>query len=310
MSSRGPERGGLSSLALATEQCSPAASQLGTKAGFPRTVLPAVLSILLPLSALSPEAGERRGETHREDGRTIHEPARPCSWRKIPDSVFGDHTDDVKSVSVMEGDSVTLNTDVTDINHILWTFKQNSETCIAKIYNQNIFIYDAGENERFRGRLQIDEQTGSLTITNTNKLHSGLYKVRIISGDIKYESFSIAVYGILTVPLISDSPQKLSVSGRTSQNCSLLCSVVNVSDVTLSWYKGNSLLSNISVSDLSISLSLPLKIECLDDSYSCVVAYSFTNRTKHLNNTELCQTCSGTSVFIHLLIVLCWFFSK
>ncbi|XP_026107641.1 uncharacterized protein LOC113079613, partial [Carassius auratus] len=202
-------------------------------------------------------------------------------------------------ISLMEGDSVILHTNVTEIQRddlILWTFRINSsETRIAEIYKQIVSVYDNKENnERFRDRLKIDEQTGSLTITNINKLHSGLYKLQIIRGDVKHKSFSIDVYALLTVPVISDSPQNPSVSGRSSvSNCSLLCSAVNVSAVTLSRYKGNSLLSSISVSDLSISLSLPLELECLDDSYSCVVAYSFTNQTKHLNNTDLCQTCSG-----------------
>ncbi|XP_016349330.1 uncharacterized protein LOC107694203 [Sinocyclocheilus anshuiensis] len=201
----------------------------------------------------------------------------------------------------MEGDSVTLHTNVTEIHRddqIIWTFKlKNSENRLAIIYNQILSIYDSKEyNKIFRDRLKIDEQTGSLTITNINKLHSGLYKLQIMNGGVKHKSFSIAVYGLLTVPVISDSPENPSVSERSSsQNCSLLCSVLNVSDVTLSWYKGNSLLSSISVSDLSISLSLPLEIECLDDSYSCVVAYSFTNQTKHLNITDRCQPCSDGS---------------
>ncbi|KAF4097480.1 hypothetical protein G5714_021488 [Onychostoma macrolepis] len=223
-----------------------------------------------------------------------------CLW--ILDGVSGVYTDETyEMISVMEGDSVTLNTDVTEIQRddlLLWMFKlQNSETRIAEIYKQTISIYDYKENnERFRGRLQIDNQTGSLTITNINKLHSGLYKLQIINGGVKHKSFNLAVYGLLTVPVISDSPQSPSVSESSlGQNCSLLCSVLNVSHVTLSWFKGNSLLSSISVSDLSISLSLPLEIECLDDSYSCVVAYSFNNQTKHLNITDLCQPCSDGS---------------
>ncbi|XP_051763353.1 uncharacterized protein LOC127519801 isoform X2 [Ctenopharyngodon idella] len=229
--------------------------------------------------------------------------------------VYADKT--TETISVLEGDSVTLNTDVTEIqrdDQILWTFRlHNSETRIAEIYKQIISIYDYKENnERFRDRLQVDNQTGSLTITDINKLHSGLYKVLIIIGVVKEKTFNIAVYAPLPVPVISDSPQKPSISERSSgQNCSLLCSALNVSHVTLSWYKGNSLLASISASDLSISLSLPLEIQCLDDSYSCVVSYSFTNQTKPLNITDLCRTCPGdsqhsflTELIIVLLLVL------
>jgi len=99
----------------------------------------------------------------------------------------------------MEGDSVTLHTGVTEIQRdelILWTFRpQNSETRIAEIYKRIISIYDSGDKERFRDRLQIDEKTGSITITNIHKLHSGLYKLQVINEKVKHMSFNIAVYG-------------------------------------------------------------------------------------------------------------------
>ncbi|XP_016411331.1 uncharacterized protein LOC107742803 [Sinocyclocheilus rhinocerous] len=215
-----------------------------------------------------------------------------CLWHLV--GVFGD-SDEVRSVSVMEGDSVTLNSSLTEIqtdDEIEWRFG-HTNLLIAELSMKSsmILLYD-GDDGRFRDRLKLDHQTGSLTITDTRTTDSGVCTVNILSGsrEIRYR-FNVTVYARLPVPVISSDSSNCSSS--SSSSCSLVCSVVNVSHVTLSWYKGNSLLSSISASDLSISLSLPLEVECLDDSYSCVVAHSFTNRTTHLN-TGLCHTCSDS----------------
>nr|XP_055072990.1 uncharacterized protein LOC129452952 [Misgurnus anguillicaudatus] len=201
---------------------------------------------------------------------------------------------EVKSVSVMEGDSVTLHTDITPIQRrdlTEWMFGPR-ETLIAKIYRaaNKISIRDDVIDGRFKDRLQVNKQTGDLTITNITTQHTGLYQM-IISYVEDSSRFYIKVYARLPVPLITCNSSQCSSSSSSSSKCVLLCSVLNVRDVSLSWYKGNSLLSSISVSDLNIS-SISLHLKCLDDSYSCVVNNPISNQTQHLNITDLCQPCS------------------
>ncbi|XP_065100457.1 uncharacterized protein [Paramisgurnus dabryanus] len=202
----------------------------------------------------------------------------------------------------MEGDSVTLHTNVTEINivdQLEWTFIPQ-ETLIALIDKEisgtpiygNIVL-----DGRFRDRVKVDYQTGDLIITNITAQHTGLYQMTFISKLKISNRFTITVYGPLPIPDISKvSSQCSSSSERSSDSkCVLLCSVLSMTDVilSLSWYKGNSLLSSINVSDLNIRLSLPLEVEYQDNNtYRCVVNNPLINQTQHLIITDVCEPCS------------------
>ncbi|XP_077083166.1 uncharacterized protein LOC143736307 [Siphateles boraxobius] len=218
----------------------------------------------------------------------------PDFLRTTTAGVFGD------SVSVMEGDSVTLNTNDTihEDDDILWKFGAEKSLIAEISKTAELFTtYDDVPDGRFRDRLKLDNQTGSLTITNITTEHTGLYVVQMSGAKLRSKTFSVSVYAHPVTPIITRDCSSSSLSSSSSSNCTLLCSVLNVSDATLSWYAGISVLSSISVCDLSISLSLPLEVEYQDkNTYSCVLNNPISNQTTHLNISQLCQTCEDKSL--------------
>ncbi len=97
--------------------------------------------------------------------------------------------DAVKSVSVTERESVTLEIDDTTDDQIQWRFGHNNNIFIAQINRQNKTVNDDALGGRFRDRLELDK-TGSLTITD-----SGLYEVIGSSTQTPLNTFNLTVYG-------------------------------------------------------------------------------------------------------------------
>ncbi|KAL1251981.1 hypothetical protein QQF64_019777, partial [Cirrhinus molitorella] len=101
-----------------------------------------------------------------------------------------------KDISVTEGYSVTLNTDQTEIskNDILW--KYGTEMKAIAVINRftRKFVTSDGHDGRFRNRLKLDNQTGSLTIIKITKKHAGNYKLLITGEKQLSKAFRVSVY--------------------------------------------------------------------------------------------------------------------
>ncbi|XP_073721402.1 uncharacterized protein [Misgurnus anguillicaudatus] len=106
-------------------------------------------------------------------------------------------TAEVKSVSVMGGDPVTLQTNLTNIQRdafIVWRFGDES-VFIAKCDKENNET-SYSNDERFRDRLKMNDQTGDLNITKFINSNAGVYKLKISSNkQIIDKTFSVSVSG-------------------------------------------------------------------------------------------------------------------
>ncbi len=96
-----------------------------------------------------------------------------------------------------EGESVTLDSGEIKLpNYVMaWYFNETEITG-----DQSKICTDDQCKERFRDRLKLDHQTGSLTMMNIRTTDSGLYKLQIIIGDSSFsitrvKRFSVSVTG-------------------------------------------------------------------------------------------------------------------
>ncbi|XP_051726865.1 uncharacterized protein LOC127500036 [Ctenopharyngodon idella] len=122
-------------------------------------------------------------------------------------------------VSVMTGDSVVLHSDVNETQtyeNIEWRFEKSRIARIKRAIRND----PQYEDERFRDRLNLDQQTGSLTIKNTRTTDSGLYQLTLMTEDkesIKRFNVTVKVAPTTTsqapVPKTSSQPpDSVSVS--------------------------------------------------------------------------------------------------
>ncbi|XP_048054170.1 uncharacterized protein LOC125272997 isoform X2 [Megalobrama amblycephala] len=130
--------------------------------------------------------------------------------------VFGADGDGVKRVSVMEGDSVTLDTGVTEmhrINRIQWMFGDDEKVIAVMYENDKKISYPLKDTERFGDRLKLDHQTGSLTINNMRITDSGDYEAQIdhSTEGLSYKRFTVTVSG--PSPVLTEGPSPGAKAG-------------------------------------------------------------------------------------------------
>ncbi|XP_052445452.1 uncharacterized protein LOC127987217 [Carassius gibelio] len=145
------------------------------------------------------------------------------------------------TVSVTEGDSVTLYTNVTTTQQeeILWYF---NDTRIAQITGDlSKICTDVQCNEgteRFRDRLKLEKQTGSLTIMNINTTDTGLYQLKIFSSSsFREKTFSVTVL---------DSPDKVKrISAKEGESVTFDPGVTQNTNYVMRWYCNETLIAEI-----------------------------------------------------------------
>ncbi|XP_069047454.1 T-lymphocyte surface antigen Ly-9-like isoform X4 [Lepisosteus oculatus] len=172
------------------------------------------------------------------------------------------------------GQSVTFQSPVTQQGYLKYG---ESKTTLASVSSGGAFtVLVSG----YAKRVTWDNVTGFFTITALISQDTGVYTVER-KGEQPTVEFRLTVYDRVSRPQVSRVSQ-------VSESCSLLCSVSNGREVTLSWQREGETLTNTSNPDLNTPLTLPLETEGLSHSYSCVASNPVSTETLPVRPEEHC----------------------
>uniref|UniRef100_A0A8C9VJD1 SLAM family member 5-like n=1 Tax=Scleropages formosus TaxID=113540 RepID=A0A8C9VJD1_SCLFO len=169
---------------------------------------------------------------------------------------------------------------------------------LAVVFRRNA---DTNVKGKFRDRLQWDKQTGFFTITELKLQDEGQYKVDNSDGQKILTTFQLTVYKRVSKPTVD------------TQNCSVLCSVENDRDVTLSWTRGKEILNQTrekeiliqtSSPHLNTTLSLRLDIERHPETYYCEAKNPVSSERLRVDSEEHCAPTKTTQVNLRYIPVI------
>ncbi|XP_067254933.1 carcinoembryonic antigen-related cell adhesion molecule 1-like [Chanodichthys erythropterus] len=186
------------------------------------------------------------------------------------------------SVSVMEGDSVTLHTGVTtnQQDRIMWYF---NHTRIAQLIGDlSKICTDVQCEERFRDRLKLDHQTGSLTIMNITNTDAAVYHLEITSRNSE-KTFNVAVHGA------SSAERDEVKTVKEGESVTLDRGVMKIPNYVISWYFKDTLIAEIT-GDLS---KICTDVQCNDDTEKFRDRLKLDHQTGSLTITNIRITDEG-----------------
>ncbi|XP_058877759.1 SLAM family member 8-like isoform X2 [Acipenser ruthenus] len=140
---------------------------------------------------------------------------------------------DVQQVKGIVGESLTFPVEIANLTTEIVQWRHGPagpDILIAKILDGKI---ETDINERFKSRLQLNMNTGSLQIHHLNTEDSGTYQVETLRDNFN-KRFYLSVYNPVPEPHVEKINGSEALANRS---CTLLCFVGNASEVNVSWMR-------------------------------------------------------------------------
>ncbi|KAJ8373405.1 hypothetical protein AAFF_G00265320 [Aldrovandia affinis] len=186
-----------------------------------------------------------------------------------------------KALKCIVGERVSFSSVVKEVGFIFKKGQGQIAKVISKIYHIT--------NDSYSGRLQWDSSTGIFQIAWLNMEDSGEYRVQNNNSSIE-SIYQLTVYNPVSRPRVSSR-------NKMNPTCSVLCSVQNGREVTLSWQREGETLNHTSSPDLSTLLSLSLEIEYTSAPYSCIAKNPARTKNQTVKPEEYCFAESNITYY-------------